>query len=138
MGVEWVHQKQRNVASIFGIEILQQLNLSLESPHGRGETKLKISNKNDQKITSIWTTIKSKKVNPSRTSMTDLHFNYIQINTYKYISTYEARIRAWTPDTDTPTKQIIWKNHIIQCNYKCRCRDTTRVRHRDTLSVRAS
>ena len=30
---------------------------------------------------------------------------------------YEAR----TPNTDTPTQPIIWKNHIIQCNYKCRC-----------------
>jgi len=25
-------------------------------------------------------------------------------------------------DTDTPTQLIIWKNHIMQCNYKCRCR----------------
>jgi len=25
-------------------------------------------------------------------------------------------------DTDMPTQLIIWKNHIIQCNYKCRFR----------------
>jgi len=25
-------------------------------------------------------------------------------------------------DTDTPTPLIIWKNHVIQCNYMCRCR----------------
>jgi len=25
-------------------------------------------------------------------------------------------------DSDTPTQLIIWKNHIIQGNYKCRCR----------------
>lgn len=37
MSVEWVHQKQRNIASIFDIEILEQFKLSVENPHEVGK-----------------------------------------------------------------------------------------------------
>lgn len=40
---------------------------------------------------------------------------------------YNISLHLWSTDmdighnTDTQTQLIIWKGHIIQCNYKCRC-----------------
>jgi len=51
-----------------------------------------------------------------------------------YAITYETRTRD---TTRTRTQLIIWKNHMIQCNYKCRCRvsNTGSVLHRSLLSI---
>lgn len=40
-----------------------------------------------------------------------------------------ANLINYVHDTNTSTQAMIWKNEIIKCNYKCRCRTPTRVRY---------
>lgn len=47
----------------------------------------------DRKITSIWMTIKSRNVNPSRTSMTDLHF--ISCNSKLKLACWLCKKASW-------------------------------------------
>lgn len=67
IGVERIHQDEGNVDFVKRVEMLSTTKSGTSS--NRVESK---ERETTAKLTSIWRTLKSKKVMPSRTSMTDL------------------------------------------------------------------